>query len=96
MEIRWSPKAADSLESIFDYISRENPGAAQRVAQSIYDGVTRLASFPGSGKRGRMEGTREMGLPPLPYVIVYRVLEHAGVVEIANVIHGAQRWPPDE
>ena len=43
-----------------------------------------------------MEGTRELSLPPSPYIIVYRVLERAEVVEIVNVIHGAQRWPPDD
>jgi len=40
---------------------------------------------------GRVEGTRELPLPPLPFVIVYRVLPEA--VEISNIIHGAQRWP---
>lgn len=30
-------------------------------------------------------------LTPLPYIIVYRVLEDA--VEVARVLHGAQRWP---
>jgi plasmid stabilization system protein ParE len=28
---------------------------------------------------------------PLPYVAVYRVRDEA--VEIARVLHGAQRWP---
>jgi plasmid stabilization system protein ParE len=41
-----------------------------------------------------VEGTRELPLPPLPFVVVYRIL--ADIVEIANVIHGAQRWPPEE
>jgi toxin ParE1/3/4 len=72
-----------------------NHAAALRVAQAIYDGIARLGDFPGSGKSGRMEGTRELALPPLPYVIVYRVLERADGVEIINVIHGAQRWPPN-
>jgi toxin ParE1/3/4 len=94
MQIRWAPKAADALEGIFDYISRDNPAAAQRVAQTIYEGAARLGAFPGSGRRGRVEGTRELSLPPLPFIVVYRVLERALAVEIVNVIHGAQRWPP--
>jgi len=36
-----------------------------------------------------MEGTRELPLLPLPFIVVYRVLKD--VVEIANVVHGAQR-----
>jgi plasmid stabilization system protein ParE len=38
-----------------------------------------------------MEGTRELPLPPLPFVVVYRLRGEA--VEIARVLHGAQRWP---
>jgi toxin ParE1/3/4 len=94
MQIRWSPDAADDLLNIVDYIRADNPAAARRVGRSIYDRLTVLGEFPYSGRRGRIEGTRELPLPPLPFIGVYRVLEHANVVEIVNVIHGAQRWPP--
>jgi toxin ParE1/3/4 len=53
-----------------------------------------LKSFPHNGRTGRVDGTRELPLPPLPFVVVYRIL--ADIVEIANVIHGAQRWPPED
>ena len=49
---------------------------------------------PGWDGPGRVEGTRELPVPPLPFIVVYRVLEGADVVEIVNVVHGAQRWPP--
>jgi toxin ParE1/3/4 len=94
MQVRWAPKAANALEGIVDYISRDNPAAAQRVAETIYERLAALGSSPFIGRRGRVEGTRELPLPPLPYIVVYRVLEHADAVEIVNVIHGAQRWPP--
>jgi len=41
-----------------------------------------------------VEGTREFPLPPLPFIVVYRVVERGEAVEIVNVIHGAERWPP--
>jgi toxin ParE1/3/4 len=41
-----------------------------------------------------VEGTRELALAPVPFIVVYRVFEHADAVEIVNLIHGAQRWPP--
>jgi hypothetical protein len=41
-----------------------------------------------------VEGTREMPVPSLPFIVVYRVIQ--GAVEIAGVIHGAQRWPPQD
>lgn len=94
MQIRWSPEAADDLESIVDYIRLDSLDEALRVGQEIYDRSSVLRSFPYSGRVGRVEGTRELPLTPLPFIVVYRVLERAEAVEIVNVIHGAQRWPP--
>jgi toxin ParE1/3/4 len=51
-------------------------------------------SLAAAEDRQQMEGTRELPLPPLPFIVIYRVLERADAVEIVNVIHGAQRWPP--
>jgi len=94
MQIRWSVAAADDLEQIFDYIRTHSPGAAQQVARTVYARAGALAAHPYRGRRGRADGTRELPLPPLPFIVVYRVLEHANAIEIVNVIHGAQRWPP--
>ena len=63
---------------------------------SIYDRAVAVGRHPYQGRRGRVEGTRELPLPPLPYIVIYRVLEIAGVVEIVNIVHGAQRWPPGD
>jgi toxin ParE1/3/4 len=92
MQLRWSPAAAEDLFRIIEYIRQENPAAAQRIAKTIYDSAGSLKSFPNMGRTGRVEGTRELPLPPLPFVVVYRVLKD--VVQIANVVHGAQKWPP--
>jgi toxin ParE1/3/4 len=94
MRIRWSPAATEDLFRIAEYIAKENAPAAQRVSNTIYENVGVLNSFPNRGRRGRIEGTREMPVPSLPFIVVYRVIEEA--VEIARIIHGAQRWPPNE
>jgi addiction module RelE/StbE family toxin len=93
MEVRWSPAAADDLEKIVNYVRQENPAAAQRIGRSIHEAAGSLTRFPNRGRPGRVEGTRELILPSLPFIVVYRVSEHA--VEIADVLHGAQRWPPE-
>jgi len=77
MQIRWSPGSAEDLEQIFNCIRTDNARAAQRVTQTIYDRADALATSPYLGRRGRVEGTRELPLPPLPFIIVYRVLEQA-------------------
>ena len=91
MTVRWSPEAAADFSAIVEYIRKQNPSAAERVAHTIHDGVAALASFPNQGRLGRIRGTRELVFSPLPYVVVYRVKDQA--VEIARVLHGAQRWP---
>lgn len=96
MQIRWSPDAAADLQNIVDYIRLDNSAAAQRVGRAIYNRLSVLENFPESGRIGRVEGTRELPLPPLPFIVVYRVVEPANIVEIVNVIHGAQRWPPED
>jgi len=93
MQVRWSPAAAEDLEGIVNYIRKDNPDAARRVARTIYDRAGELGRFPHQGRGGRVEGTRELPLPSLPFIVVYRVLERADTVEIVNVIHGAQHWP---
>lgn len=38
-----------------------------------------------------MTGRRELVFSPLPYIVVYQVMENA--VEISRIFHGAQDWP---
>ena len=92
MEVRWSLPAADDLERICEWIERNNPEAARRVARTIYDGCARLKDFPNLGRASRrMAGRLELTFSPLPYIVVYQVKSNA--VEISRVFHGAQDWP---
>jgi toxin ParE1/3/4 len=66
MKIRWSRAAAADLENIVGYIRRDNPAVAQDVGRWIFERISTLASFPNSGRLGRMGGTRELPLPRYP------------------------------
>ena len=70
---------------------QDNPSAAAKVAATLYEGCGGLAKFPSLGRRGRIQGTRELIFPGLPYIVVYRVQDEA--VEIVRIYHGAQDWP---
>ena len=88
---RWSPEAADDLERIYRRIEADNPAAALRVVQTIYDAATTLHTFPERGRLSRRSGAREIVFsPPLPYILVYRVT--GDLVEISRVWHAAQDW----
>ena len=62
----------------------------RRVADTVYRRCSELDLFPNRGRLGRMAGTRELVIVPLPYIIVYRIKPNA--VEIVRIYHSAQDW----
>ena len=91
MEVRWSPRAAEELSRIVEHVRIDSLETARQIAETVYQRAGALREFPYRGRTGRVQGTRELPLPPLPFVVVYRVLGAA--IEIVHVINGAQRWP---
>ncbi len=91
MEVRWSPEAADDLERIVQYIQRDNPEIARKVAVIIINAVGALSTFSERGRTGRIAGTRELVVASLPWIAVYRIRD--GAVEVVRIYHGAQNWP---
>lgn len=59
--------------------------------RAIYNAPAALLSFPHIGRLGKKQGTRELVLAPLPYLMVYRIA--GDVIHIARILHGAQKWP---
>ena len=78
MAVRWAPKAADDLERIIRYIQEDDPDAARRVGLTIYTRAEGLMTLPNRGRPGRMDGTRELAPPPLPFIILSRMASTAG------------------
>jgi toxin ParE1/3/4 len=91
MRLRWTTPAANDLYKIVERIQRNNPTAASKVGDTIYEGCESLLKFPRRGRKGRIDGTRELIFPGLPYIVVYRVLDE--IVELVRIYHGAQDWP---
>jgi len=91
MQIRWFSDAVSDLIEIHNYIANDKPGAAQSVAERIKHETSLLKENPGAGRPGRVEGTRELVVSGLPYIIPYRVKNN--VIEILRVLHAARKWP---
>ena len=91
MRLRWTKPAAQDLYNIVQRIQQDNPDAAVKVAKILYDGCGGLANFPRRGRKGRIEGTRELVFTGLPYIVVYRIEDRN--LEILRIYHGAQDWP---
>jgi toxin ParE1/3/4 len=54
-EIRWTEEAAIWLEDIHKYIAKDNPQAAARVVEGIYEKAQILSEFPEIGYHYRKE-----------------------------------------
>jgi addiction module RelE/StbE family toxin len=91
MQLRWTEEAANDLERIADYLLLHAPDRAEELLHRVYDAPAALLNFPNRGRPGRREGTRELVLAPLPYVVVYTVRDD--VVFVVRILHGAQQWP---
>jgi len=91
MELRWTEEAAADLERIADYLFERTPTRAPSLMREIYNATATLVNFLDRGRPGRKKGTRELVVPSLPYVVVYRISGDA--VHIVRILHGAQKWP---
>ena len=88
----WRQAARDDLLAIVDYISDDNPAAAQALKDEIETKVSRLPVHPKLYRAGRVPGTREMVVRN-NYLVIYTEDEKA--ISILRVLHGAQQWPPE-
>jgi len=91
MKLRFSREAKADIKSIFDYIAKDNPHIAAKVVSEIERATKRLELFPLSGRKGAVVETRELVVPRMPYIAVYRV--NSDMVEIVAVFHAAQDNP---
>ena len=75
------------LEDIFDYIAQDNPDAAARTVQAIYDRAQVLIQFPEMGERYARSARHVRILLFEHYRIAYLVKPER--VEVLGVFHGA-------
>ena len=50
-EIIWTGPSLSDLDDIADYIALDNPHAASRFVEKVFDSISRLAEHPLSGKK---------------------------------------------
>jgi addiction module RelE/StbE family toxin len=92
VRIQWSSAAVADSKAIAEWIEQDRGiETANRIVRTIYDAVQSLRTMPYRGRYGRLDNTRELVVPRLPYLVVYEIFEERLVV--LNVLHGAQRWP---
>ncbi|KJV07467.1 plasmid stabilization protein [Elstera litoralis] len=93
--IVWRPIAEADLDKLIDHIAEDKPIKAEEFGQELRAKVLPLAQYPKLGRTGRPglpTFLRELVAHPT-YIIFYRVLDEARIVEILRVKHTAQKTP---
>jgi len=90
-QIKWLKTALANLEQAAAYIAKDKPSAARNFVKKTQEVTSLLADNPEMGRKGRVKGTRELIIPGIPYVIIYRVKGER--VEIIRLFHTYRRWP---
>ena len=93
MKVRWTPQARQDRADIWDYLHARDPGAAVRMDRLFTDATAPLAEFPLIGRRGAVEGTREL-IPHPSYRLVYEIF--GDTLWILVLVHASREWPPIE
>jgi toxin ParE1/3/4 len=69
MKLHFTPRAAQDLANIGDYIRERNPQAALRVRAAILESLQNLVLFPQVGRQQKVEGVRKLVTRHYPYLV---------------------------
>lgn len=89
MKIRWLSLAEADLEAVEKHIAEDSPAHAVAVVLRIIESVEILIDHPGIGRPGRVDGTKELVVSDLPYIVPYR--KKGEWIEILRVFHQARK-----
>ena len=80
--------ATEDLDSIYEYIARENRTAAAKMLHDIYATFEVIAANPDAGRRRNELASGLQSLVFRNYVILYRVTKDE--IRINRILHGAR------
>jgi toxin ParE1/3/4 len=92
VEIVWSPLARRRLQEIRDYVAKDKPVPAEKLAIRIVAVVQALRKYSYIGRTGADPEIRELVIGRTPYIVVYKI--RGSVVTINTIWHGAQSREP--
>lgn len=87
-QIAWTDEALRWLEDIFEYIAADNPDAAARTIEGIFERAQSLAQYPELGHR-YLHSTRNVRMLLYGHYRIAYLLKADGNVDILGVFHDA-------
>jgi len=93
VKLRWTRSALNDLLEIHAYLDERNPQAALREIRLVRAQTQSLAAHPYIGRKGRIDGTRELVIAGTAFIVAYRVAKD--FVALVAVRHAARDWPQE-
>lgn len=90
LPVEWKRAAYADLWALVDYISDDNPEAAQELKDELVATVDKLPRNPQMYRVGRVPDTREIVVRK-NYIVVYS--ETPSQITILRILHAAQEYP---
>ncbi len=87
----WLDEALEDLKTIGEYIAQDDAKVAYNVLIKIKATADNLSLYPELGRIGRVNGTREIVVNDLPYILPYQVTGKN--IRILAVLHTSRKWP---
>ncbi len=88
-EIRWTAEAEKWLKDIQDYISQDDPAAANRVISGIYEKAQVLHDFPEIGYKYKSEPEGVVRVLLYGHYRLAYIIREQDHIDILGVFHGA-------
>ncbi len=87
-QIAWTNEALRWLEDIFEYIAADNPDAANRTVEGIFERAQSLAQYPELGHR-YLHSSRNVRILLYGHYRIAYLIKGDGNVDILGVFHDA-------
>lgn len=88
-EINWTSEAQQWLRDIHDFIALDNPTAAFRTVEAIFEKAQILKQFPEAGYRYQQRPDRNIRVLLFGHYRITYLIKPDGNIDILGVFHGA-------
>lgn len=88
-ELNWTREAETWLKDIYDYIAADNPAAAARTVNGIYEEAQLLRQHPEAGYKYETEQPRGVRILLYSHYRITYLIKPDGNIDVLGVFHGA-------
>ena len=93
-KVIWSPRGVVTLGELVEYIAQDNPTAARKMGEAVFQKSLLLGQHPRLGKVfAKLNRVDVREILVRPYRIIYHIQDSNRTITILTVWHGARQEP---